>query len=59
VTRDPDVLEQYAKLRTLMKEHYRAMLMAERYAANPAAYPFKEVPLVHDYLRAFLWRFRP
>jgi hypothetical protein len=31
VTRDPDVLEQYAKLCTLMKEHYRAMLVAERY----------------------------
>jgi hypothetical protein len=52
VTRDPDVLEQYAKLCTLMKEHYRAMLIAERYSADPAAYAFKEVPLLHDNLRA-------
>jgi len=52
VTRDPDVLEQYAKLCTLMKEHYRAMLIAERYAANPTAYAFKEVPLLHENLRA-------
>ena len=51
VTRDPDVLEQYAKLCTLMKEHYRATLIAERYAANPAAYAFKDVPL-HENLRA-------
>jgi len=35
LTRDPDVLEQYVKLLCLMKEHYRAMLVAERYAASP------------------------
>jgi hypothetical protein len=52
VTRDADVLEQYAKLCTLMKEHYRATLVAERYAANPAAYAFKKVPLFHESLRA-------
>ena len=40
ITRDPDVLEQYSKLCTLMKEHYRATLVAEDYAANSAAYAF-------------------
>jgi hypothetical protein len=48
VTRDPDVLEQFAKLCTLMKEHYRATLAAERYSSNPSAYAFEEVPLVDD-----------
>ena len=52
VTRDSDVLEQYVKLCTLMKEHYHAMLIAERYAANPAAYAFKEVPLHDENLRS-------
>jgi hypothetical protein len=43
VTRDADVLEQYFKALCLMKEHYRAMLVAERYAANPGALPFQRV----------------
>ena len=37
ISRDPDVLEQYFKVLCLMKEHYRAMLVAEKYAANPEA----------------------
>ena len=51
LTRDPDVLEQYAKLCTLMKEHYRAALAAELYAENPAAFAFNEVPLADDSMR--------
>jgi hypothetical protein len=43
ITRDPDVLEQYFKLLCHMKEHYRAMLAAELYAADPSAMPFREV----------------
>lgn len=52
VTRDPDVLEQYTKLCTLVKEHYRALLIAERYASNPSAYAFEEVPLVDENFKA-------
>jgi hypothetical protein len=48
VTRDADVLEQYFKVLCLMKEHYRAMLVAERYAANPEAMPFRELPIEND-----------
>jgi hypothetical protein len=48
VTRDGDVLEQYYKVLCLMKEHYRAMLVADRYAANPDAMPFREVPVRSD-----------
>ncbi len=48
ISRDPDVLEQYFKLLCLMKEHYRAMLIADRYAANPEAMPFREVPVTTD-----------
>jgi hypothetical protein len=48
VTRDADVLEQYFKALCLMKEHYRAMLVADRYAANPKATPFREVPIQND-----------
>jgi len=45
VTRDADVLEQYFKVLCLMKEHYRAMLVADRYAASPDTMPFREVPI--------------
>ncbi|MGA2439895.1 MAG: hypothetical protein ABSH08_02970 [Tepidisphaeraceae bacterium] len=48
VTRDADVLEQYCKLRLLLKEHYRAMLFAEEHAQNPDRFPFREVPVVDD-----------
>lgn len=48
ISRDPDVLEQYFKVLCLMKEHYRAMLVADRYAANPEAMPFREVPIKND-----------
>jgi hypothetical protein len=51
VTRDPDVLEQYYKVINLMKEHYRAMLVADRYAANPSSMPFREVPVERDGVR--------
>lgn len=40
VTRDAHVFEQYFKMLCLMKEHYRAMLVAERYAADPTSFPF-------------------
>lgn len=48
VTRDADLLEQYFKVVCLMKEHYRAMLVADRFAATPEAMPFKEVPVHND-----------
>jgi hypothetical protein len=48
VTRDADVFEQYFKTLNLMKEHYRAMLIAERYASNPESVPFREVPITND-----------
>jgi hypothetical protein len=48
LTRDPDVLEQYVKVLHLIKEHYRSMLVAERYAANTNAMPFREVPVQSD-----------
>jgi hypothetical protein len=48
VTRDADVLEQCFKLVCLMKEHYRAMLAAEQYAANPGVMAFRQVPVVND-----------
>jgi hypothetical protein len=48
ISRDNDVLEQYFKVLCLMKEHYRAMLVAERYAASHGALPFKEVPVQND-----------
>jgi hypothetical protein len=45
MTRDPDVLEQHAKICTLMKEHYRATLIAELYSSHPAAFAFERVPV--------------
>jgi hypothetical protein len=42
------VLEQYFKVLSLMKEHYRAMHVAERYAANPHSMPFREVSIHSD-----------
>ena len=48
VSRDVDVLEQYFKLLVLMKEHYRAMLAAEQYAANPNAMAFQQMPIGND-----------
>jgi hypothetical protein len=47
ITRDADVLEQYFKVLSLMKEHYRAMHV-KRYAANPHSMPFREVPIHSD-----------
>jgi hypothetical protein len=47
-TRDADVLEQYYKLLCLMKEHYRAMLIADHYAARPEAFAFRKVPVPND-----------
>jgi hypothetical protein len=48
LTRDADLLEQYFKILCLMKEHYRAMLVADRYIANPEEMPFREVPIQND-----------
>lgn len=47
-TRDPDVLEQYFKLLCLMKEHYRAMLVADKYAADPTSLPFVSISVTDD-----------
>src|ERR1022692_1484916 len=44
ITRDADVHEQHIKLVILMKEHYRAMLAADKYFADPANIAFREVP---------------
>ncbi|HKN21719.1 MAG TPA: hypothetical protein VJX73_09895 [Terracidiphilus sp.] len=43
LTRDQDVLEQYFKLTCHIKEHYRATLVAEKYASNPSAMDFREI----------------
>jgi hypothetical protein len=48
VTRDPDLLEQFFKLLCLIKEHYRAMLIAELYTSNPSVMNFIEVPVEND-----------
>ncbi len=48
VTRDADVFDQYHKILCLIKEHYRAMLVADRYAKCPSAVAFREVPIQND-----------
>lgn len=48
LTRDADLLEQYFKLLTLMKEHYRAMLAADQYFVNHRSLPFQELPVEND-----------
>jgi hypothetical protein len=48
VTRDADVLEQYFKVLCHMKEHYRAMLVADLYAANASAIAFRKVAIPSD-----------
>jgi hypothetical protein len=48
LTRDQDVLEQYYKLLSHVNEHYRAMLVAEKYASDPNAMDFREVSLTVD-----------
>jgi len=45
ITRDRDVMEQFFKILHMMTQHYRAMLIADRYAANPEATPFRRVVL--------------
>lgn len=47
ITRDADVFEQYFKLMVLMKEHYRAMLVAEQYANGGLRNDFQEMD-THD-----------
>lgn len=48
VTRDPDLLEQYVKILCLIKEHYRAMFAAERYADDTSSMDFMETPVEND-----------
>ncbi len=48
VTRDADVLEQYVKLVSLMKEHYRAMRVAEQYSRDPATVTFVSTPVLKN-----------
>ncbi len=51
ITRDTDILDQFVKLRTLIREHYRAMHTAERFASDPLSLPFREVsPLENDFV---------
>jgi hypothetical protein len=52
LTRDEDVLEQYYKAMWLIDTHYRAMLLAELYQADPFAfYPVRRI--VDDQRRFF------
>jgi hypothetical protein len=44
LTRDADVEDQFFKLLWLVDTHYRGMLLATRYAADPSAFPTRPVP---------------
>jgi len=44
LTRDQDVLEQFYKLWWFLDGHYRAMLMADRYADDPLAFRMHPLP---------------
>lgn len=44
LTKDQDVLEQFYKLWWFLDTHYRSMLMAEAYAADPLRYPHLPIP---------------
>jgi len=44
LTQDQDVLEQFYKLWWFLDTHYRGMLMAEEYAAEPNHYPRSALP---------------
>ena len=46
LTRDADVQEQFYKMQWLLDTHYRSMLLADRYADDPAA--FRAVPMPKD-----------
>jgi hypothetical protein len=48
LTRDGDILEQYFKLISHVKEHYRAMLAADLYVSNTGAMAFQELPVRDD-----------
>jgi hypothetical protein len=48
ITHDPDVLEHYFKALCHIKEHYRGMLVAKRFAETPSEIPFREVPNKSD-----------
>ncbi len=48
VTRDTDILDQFVKLRILIKEHYRAMHTAEKFASDPLSLPFREISTVEN-----------
>lgn len=43
ITRDEDVYEQFYKTVWMLDTQYRAMLMAEMYAANPLEFPVRRV----------------
>lgn len=46
LTRDADVQDQFYKMQWLLDTHYRSMLLADRYADDPAA--FRTVPVPKD-----------
>ena len=54
VTMDTDLPEQFGKLFLLIKEHYRAMLVAERYAEQSIKLVFREL-LVTDTPNPGFW----
>jgi hypothetical protein len=49
VTADADVLDQFAKLLWLLDTHYRAMLLADRYAADFASFNPRSLRLVRPF----------
>jgi hypothetical protein len=55
VTRDTDIPEQFGKLSLLVKEHYRAMNAALRYATQPEAMQFREVVVIDEPLVGTPW----
>jgi len=48
LSRDEDVLEQFYKLQWLLDTHYRAMLLADGYAADPSRFVTHPMPTSSD-----------
>jgi len=44
LTKDEDILEQFYKLQWLLDTHYRGMLLADLYAADPLRFVFHALP---------------
>jgi hypothetical protein len=48
LSKDEDVLEQFYKLQWLLDTHYRAMLLADAYAAEPSRFVTRPMPTTSD-----------